>query len=593
MASSDLSDSDRGNDSGQSGGGERVLIQRPRRWDNPFSPDMTKSDVDWVLTVKPFSDMDESKFPASASLRDLIRNDMRIVRYQAGDIVVREGDYGSSAFIIVSGSVSVALPPGLPEPLLGRAEARKKGFFEAVSQIWTNHRLPEVRAHFRDQQTRGLGARQSGGEETHIFLQDIPKVLDEHRTTRIEPGEMFGEISALGRTPRSATVFADKDAVLLEIRWQGIRDIRRRVDDFRQHLDQLYRERSEATHLMETPMFRHLDEAVIQKIADQTLYETYGDFEWHTTYLRLLEDSAARRLAAEPVIVREGDYPDGLLMVRAGFVRMSQEVNHGHKTVGYIGRGGVFGFNEIAHNWRSGDAVSLQHTYRAIGYTDILRVPTSIIEEYVLPTLPADRLPPMIVSRAPGDQGQLEATGESEVNTSVLEFLVENRYINGTATMIIDLDRCVRCDECVVACSAGHNNNPRFNRHGRRSEHYMIANACMHCLDPVCMIGCPTGAIHRSSLGGQVVINDATCIGCATCANSCPYNNIRMVEIRDADGQFILDETNNTTIFKATKCDLCVDQMGGPACQRACPHEALRRVDMRELPSFAKWLNQR
>ena len=44
------------------------------------------------------------------------------------------------------------------------------------------------------------------------------------------------------------------------------------------------------------------------------------------------------------------------------------------------------------------------------------------------------------------------------------------------------------------------------------------------------MIGCPTGAIHRESATGVVMINDDTCIGCGTCAASCPYENIRMVE---------------------------------------------------------------
>jgi len=109
----------------------------------------------------------------------------------------------------------------------------------------------------------------------------------------------------------------------------------------------------------------------------------------------------------------------------------------------------------------------------------------------------------------------------------------------------------------------------------------MIANACMHCADPVCMIGCPTGAIHRDSMRGNVVINDLTCIGCATCANSCPYNNIRMVEIRATNGDFVLDQNTNLPILKATKCDLCTDQLGGPACERACPHDALKRVDMK------------
>lgn len=106
------------------------------------------------------------------------------------------------------------------------------------------------------------------------------------------------------------------------------------------------------------------------------------------------------------------------------------------------------------------------------------------------------------------------------------------------------------------------------------------------------MIGCPTGAIHRDSLEGNVVINDATCIGCGTCANSCPYSNIRMVEIRDGKGSFILDQQTNTPIVKATKCDLCIDQLGGPACQRACPHDALIRINMQNTQSLAEWVTR-
>ena len=122
-------------------------------------------------------------------------------------------------------------------------------------------------------------------------------------------------------------------------------------------------------------------------------------------------------------------------------------------------------------------------------------------------------------------------------------------------------------------------------RHGK----YLVINACMHCTDPVCMIGCPTGAIHRSPGEGQVVINDATCIGCAVCATSCPYNNIRMVEIRDEQGSFIYDDQSKA-LMQATKCDLCVDQLGGPACQRACPHDALRRINMQDLSGNWDWL---
>jgi Fe-S-cluster-containing hydrogenase component 2 len=106
------------------------------------------------------------------------------------------------------------------------------------------------------------------------------------------------------------------------------------------------------------------------------------------------------------------------------------------------------------------------------------------------------------------------------------------------------------------------------------------------------MIECPTGAIHREVSQGNVVINDQTCIGCSACANNCPYGAIRMVEIRHPDGQFIRDNETQLPIVKATKCDLCVDQHGGPACQRACPHGAMVRVDMQDVKSLADWLKR-
>jgi len=166
---------------------------------------------------------------------------------------------------------------------------------------------------------------------------------------------------------------------------------------------------------------------------------------------------------------------------------------------------------------------------------------------------------------------------------AMMEWAVEERFINATRSMVIHLDRCVRCDDCVRACASTHGGNPRFRRHGRTFDNIMVANACMHCADPVCMIGCPTGAIHRTVETGIVVINDMTCIGCATCANSCPYNNIAMVAIRTKDGRTITDPNTGKPIFKATKCDFCADNPGGPACVRACPHGALSRIQFQDF----------
>jgi Fe-S-cluster-containing hydrogenase component 2 len=64
-----------------------------------------------------------------------------------------------------------------------------------------------------------------------------------------------------------------------------------------------------------------------------------------------------------------------------------------------------------------------------------------------------------------------------------------------------------------------------------------------------------------------------------------------MVETRDEDGQFLVDQEMKP-ILKATKCDLCVEQITGPSCQRACPHDALVRINLNDLDAFAKWLKK-
>ena len=120
----------------------------------------------------------------------------------------------------------------------------------------------------------------------------------------------------------------------------------------------------------------------------------------------------------------------------------------------------------------------------------------------------------------------------------------------------------------------------------------MVASACMHCVDPVCMIGCPTGAIHREGAEGQVDINPDTCIGCSICAQSCPYGTIQMVALHDEEGLPVVAEETGAPIRRATKCDLCIDQPGGPACVSACPHDALLRADMRFVGALTAWLHR-
>ncbi len=570
-----------------------TTLDRPQRWDAAFDPEMTDAAVNRLLALAPFSRMNPENFPKRASLRDILKHDTRIRAFKRGEIIVREGDYGTSAFMVMTGNVRVVLGPDLPPSVLGRRVSKRKNLFRVMAQLWSNTKEPESVTPSQFNQDSRVSARLAG-DEVKIFLQDVPRILNEFRTATLEPGEFFGEIAALSRMPRTASIFAESEtAELVEIRWQGLRDLMKYDEALRRHIDEIYRTRALETALREVPIFKNLSTDALNQVMAKTEFGTFGDYDWSGDYKRLAQTAVSGPRKQEPIIAEEGDYPNGVILIKAGFGRVSQKFGNGHRTLNYLGAGQIYGLQEIVQNWRTPQAtVPLQYTLRVIGYTHVIVIPTTIMETVVLPAVPKSELPPPIASVAEAGVSGLESVDAgAKIGADMLEFLTENRFFNGTATMLIDLDRCTRCDDCVRACATAHDNNPRFLRNGPINGRLMVANACMHCVDPVCMIGCPTGAIHRDAFGGEVVINPATCIGCKSCFSNCPYDAIRMVEVRDQSGEFLVDKEMKP-ILKATKCDLCVEQITGPSCQRACPHGALVRMNMNDLDAFAKWLKR-
>ncbi|MEO0529122.1 MAG: cyclic nucleotide-binding domain-containing protein [Planctomycetota bacterium] len=557
-----------------------VARPRPERWDKPLDAAMTEPTVDRLLRVPPFATMDADAFPRATPLRGLLRNDTRVLQFKPGEIVVREGDYGSSALLVLDGSVRVTLE-NLPAESIGRPEKpRGAKLARAVARLMRRPQEPETRQPLS---AEGSPTRPAGG----VFVQDLPAVLEGTPTAVLGPGELFGEQAAITRSPHTATVFAEGPCVLLEIRWQGLRDLMQATPALRDHIDTLYRKNHLDRHLRNTPLLAGLDEAALSRVAARVTFESFGSFDWSDTTPGTTPLDPVERLRREPIVFEEGTAVESVMLIRNGFARMTAAIGEGHRTIAYLGRGRTLGAEELVVACERGEPPVWTRSLRAIGRLDTLLIPPRTFLEEVLPTLPEKQRARWRDRAEPTHHDA--ATPLGTANARTLDYLVDRRLVNGSQSMVIDLDRCTRCDDCVQACAATHDGNPRFVREGPTHDHLQFAEACMHCVDPVCMIGCPTGAIHRDEETGIVRINDGTCVGCSTCANSCPYDAIKMVEIREPSGAIVIDEATGQPLLRATKCDLCADQPTGPACQHACAHDALVRLDLTNPTQLAAW----
>jgi tetrathionate reductase subunit B len=147
--------------------------------------------------------------------------------------------------------------------------------------------------------------------------------------------------------------------------------------------------------------------------------------------------------------------------------------------------------------------------------------------------------------------------------------------------MVIDLEKCVGCQACTVACNSEWEVPIGFARtHVRATgvagnfpnlySTFYVAQ-CNHCDSPACIAPCPTGATYQAE-NGIVQVDRGLCIGCGYCVEACPY-----------EARYI-----NPVTKKVDKCDFCtprVERGQAPACVETCTAHAKFFGDLEDTSS--------
>jgi len=377
----------------------------------------------------------------------------------------------------------------------------------------------------------------------------------------LKKGEFFGEMSLLSGRRRSATIKAVESSVLLETPRKSTLRLINAEPSVRRCMDEVFIARAFLLYLLPGA-----DPDFLRALAAVAQVCTFKNGE---------------------VVFRQGDLGDAFYLVRTGSVKVSKRVGQGDKevVVDYVPAGHYFG--EIALLDPANP--TRMATITATKQTEAIKLSKNDFEGILKRHPEFEQMLRQNIQKTLiyGQEVELRETAGGDVVSK----LMKEGVFEGTDVLLIDDNKCVRCDQCVKACADTHGGQTRLYRtEGIIFANLLVPTSCRHCENPLCLTDCLAGDAIMRDPKGEVFIRD-NCIGCGNCAKSCPYGNILMMHKEKQPGALdnLLEMIGLKTAkaeedapTKAVKCDLCRGDEKGPACVRSCPTGAAFRVSPEE-----------
>lgn len=471
---------------------------------------------------------------------------------EKGDVLCREGEHGSTAFIIVKGEFEIFL-----NTTRGKVQSKTSGgLFGLLFGLKTV-------------------SEKGGGRSAKLVDVGAANLQENERLLRDERDLILGEMACMNHYPRSATVVATRSAEVLEIKRNVLYMLQRNAVS-REILERAYRDRALEGQLKSQPIFSSLTDQEKEQAAE--FLRDKVDLVW---------------VDPGQTIVRQNDPADDYFIIKLGSVKVSRRYGRGERVLDYLRPG--TGFGEIGLLSSIGDWLEetlgdsglysgvRTATCTALDHVELIRIHGGPFRQLLaqLPTLKEE-----LIKKAKDTLEQNQEEMERLTKTDLGSFLDQGLY-QARSLLVLDLERCTRCDECTKACADTHDGVTRLIRDGLRFDKYLVASSCRSCLDPYCLVGCPVDAIHRNGNTSEIEIEDY-CIGCGLCADNCPYGNINMHGFPTQQLDPVTNRQMPIVQQRATTCDLCTKIDSKPSCVYACPHDAAERMSGKKLAELTQ-----
>jgi CRP-like cAMP-binding protein/Fe-S-cluster-containing hydrogenase component 2 len=313
----------------------------------------------------------------------------------------------------------------------------------------------------------------------------------------LQAGRFYGELGVLGGLPRTLDIIAASDTEIFYVPRHTLKYIEIN-EQARALLAERYREMAVSVAAAELDLFRGVPPEFIKQLIPKCEIIRY-------------------ELRGIP-IVKQGEPGDALYIVRDGFVQVvRQETDGTERVYAYLRTGDFFGEMALFETGIRGSSVL------TAGKCELIKIAGSDF-------LALSRRFPDIeveVRKVIARRREHDRTITPEFS-DLLRRMGQLGVIQADALLVMDLDLCIKCDNCVRACESLHGQS-RLIRNGIQLGKYLVPSACRHCDDPKCMNACPTGALKRRP-EGEIYFQYDMCIGCGNCAIACPYDNIAMID---------------------------------------------------------------